>query len=73
MDSITRQFGLLCLGVLAVALTACAGNIVSQCEATGILCPAGTHCAAAQPILLARGIISDRANPAESIGVESKS
>jgi cysteine-rich repeat protein len=52
MDSITRQFGLLCLGALAVALTACASNNVSQCEATGILCPAGTHCAAAQPICI---------------------
>jgi cysteine-rich repeat protein len=52
MDSMTRQFGLLCLAALAAAIAACASNSASQCEATGVLCPAGTHCAAAQPICL---------------------
>ena len=52
MDSMTRQFGLLCLGALALTITACASNNVSQCAATGILCPSGTHCAAAQPICI---------------------
>lgn len=53
MDSFTRQFGLLCLGALAAVITACASNSASQCEATGVLCPSGTHCAAAQPICIA--------------------
>ncbi len=53
MDSMTRQFGLLCLGALAAMITACASNNVSQCEATGILCPSGMHCAAAEPICIA--------------------
>src|ERR1051325_266251 len=52
MDSMTRQFGLLCLGALAAALTACASNNVSQCDAQGILCPSGTHCAAAEAICI---------------------
>lgn len=55
MDSITRQLRILCLAALAAAIPACASNSVSQCEATGILCPSGMHCAAAQPIC-----ISDR-------------
>src|SRR3954469_15602565 len=52
MDSMTRQLGLLCLGVLTAALAACASNSASQCEATGVLCPSGMHCAAAQPICI---------------------
>lgn len=55
MHSTTRQLRILCLAVLAAAIPACASNDVSQCEATGILCPSGMHCAAAQPIC-----ISDR-------------
>ncbi|HEX7840776.1 MAG TPA: DUF4215 domain-containing protein [Kofleriaceae bacterium] len=52
MDSTMRTLGILCLGVLAAALTACASNNTTQCEATGVLCPSGTHCAAAQPICI---------------------
>ncbi|HEX3758103.1 MAG TPA: hypothetical protein VHW23_05335 [Kofleriaceae bacterium] len=53
MDSINRRFGILCLVVATTALAACATNNVSQCEATGVLCPSGMHCAAAQPICIA--------------------
>src|SRR5215510_2954132 len=52
MDSTTRKLGILCLGALAAAITACASPGATQCEATGVLCPAGMHCAAAQPICL---------------------
>jgi cysteine-rich repeat protein len=34
------------------ALSACASPRVTECGATGVLCPAGTHCAAAQGICL---------------------
>ena len=52
MDSITRQLTLLYLGLCAAALAACSGPTATQCEATGILCPQGSHCAAAQPICI---------------------
>src|SRR5262245_57086817 len=52
MDSITRQLSILCLGMFAAALAACTGPGATQCEATGVLCPVGTHCAAAQPTCL---------------------
>jgi cysteine-rich repeat protein len=51
MDVI-RQLRILCLAALVAAIPACPSNTVSQCEATGILCPSGTHCAAAQPICI---------------------
>src|SRR5215475_6350381 len=53
MNFTTRQLGILGLVVLAAAITACASNNVSQCEATGVLCPSGMHCAAAEPICIA--------------------
>jgi cysteine-rich repeat protein len=52
MDSTTRQLHILCLVVLAAAITACTAPQASQCEATGVLCPAGTHCAAAEPVCI---------------------
>src|SRR5262249_29799569 len=52
MDSTTRQLSILCLGVFAAALAACTGPGATQCEATGVLCPIGTHCAAAEPICI---------------------
>jgi cysteine-rich repeat protein len=52
MNSITRQFGLLCLGALAAALTACASNDVTLCEKANILCPAGTHCAGVEAVCI---------------------
>jgi len=51
MDSTTKQLRILCLVVLAAAISACASNNVSECS-TGVLCPAGTHCAAAQHICI---------------------
>ena len=39
-----------CLGV--VGLSGCATPAVEDCGATGVLCPSGTHCAAAQGICL---------------------
>jgi cysteine-rich repeat protein len=53
MDVTTRQLRILCLAALVAAIPACASNSVSQCEATGILCPSGMHCAAAEPICIA--------------------
>ncbi len=52
MDFITRQFGLLCLGALAAALTACPSNDVTLCEKAGILCPSGTHCAGIEAVCI---------------------
>ncbi|HEY0478660.1 MAG TPA: DUF4215 domain-containing protein [Kofleriaceae bacterium] len=40
------------MAVCAAAITACASSNASQCEATGVLCPSGTHCAAAEPICI---------------------
>jgi cysteine-rich repeat protein len=40
------------LGAISVAIGACANPAVQECGATGVLCPAGTHCAAAQGICL---------------------
>jgi cysteine-rich repeat protein len=59
----TRHFGLFCLGALAVAFAACASNNVSQCEATGVLCPSGMHCAAAEPICLKDDNLCGNAHP----------
>jgi cysteine-rich repeat protein len=39
--------------VIAAVITACASPGATQCEQTGVLCPVGTHCAAAQPICIA--------------------
>jgi cysteine-rich repeat protein len=63
MDSMTRQLRILCLVALAAAIPACASNNVSQCDATGVLCPAGTHCAAAQPICISDTIRCGDAHP----------
>ena len=53
MDSTMRTIRFLCLGVAAAAITACASPpSASQCEANGLICGVGTHCAAAQPICL---------------------
>jgi len=52
MNSITRQFALLCLGAFAAALTACASNDVTLCEKSNILCPAGTHCAGIEAVCI---------------------
>jgi len=40
------------LAALAAVFAACAGPGATQCEATGILCPVGMHCAAAEPVCL---------------------
>src|SRR3954470_20947009 len=42
----------LCLAVVTVMVGACANPAVIECGNTGVLCPAGTHCAAAQGICL---------------------
>src|SRR5689334_1793571 len=53
MDSTMRTLGLLCLSVAAAAIAACANPpSASMCEANGLICGVGTHCAAAQPICL---------------------
>ena len=55
MASMTSRSSFLCLG-LCVAITAavgaCASPAVVECGNTGVLCPSGTHCAAAQGICL---------------------
>src|SRR5689334_4158973 len=63
MGSTMRILSVLCLGALAVVISACASSGASQCEATGILCPAGTHCAAAQPICLSDQNLCGNAHP----------
>lgn len=52
MSSTTRLLNSMFLGAIAVAISACANPAVQECGATGVLCPAGTHCAAAQGICL---------------------
>ena len=52
MDSSMRRLGILCLGVLAAAIAACASPGTTQCDKTGVVCPEGSHCAAAQPICI---------------------
>src|SRR3954470_14430105 len=63
MDSMTRQLRILCLAALAAAIPACATNNVSQCDATGVLCPAGTHCAAAEAICISDLNLCGNAHP----------
>jgi cysteine-rich repeat protein len=38
--------------VLAAAIAACASPGTTQCDKTGVVCPEGSHCAAAQPICI---------------------
>ena len=52
MTSTTRLLNILFLGAIAVAVGACANPAVEECGATGVFCPSGTHCAAAQGICL---------------------
>src|SRR4029077_14697999 len=52
MASMTRRLNLLLLGAIAAAISACANPQVQECGATGVFCPSGTHCAAAQGICL---------------------
>ena len=52
MGLMYRRSTILLLVVCATALGACTAPGASQCEATGVLCPAGTHCAAAEPICI---------------------
>src|SRR6188474_1093282 len=48
----TRLLSFVLAGAIAAAIGACASPAVQECGATGVLCPAGTHCAAAQGICL---------------------
>src|SRR5215813_10681192 len=50
--SSTRVFGLVISSAIASALAACANPAVQECGATGVFCPEGTHCAAAQGICI---------------------
>src|SRR4051812_49885747 len=55
MASMTSRSTFLCLGVfvaIAAGIGACASPAVVECGNTGVLCPSGTHCAAAQGICL---------------------
>src|SRR6185436_1843487 len=50
MASTTRLFGFLLCSAVALAIGACAEPKVTVCGNTGVICPEGTHCAAAQGI-----------------------
>src|SRR5262249_23496609 len=51
MTSATRLLGFMLCGAIACVLAACpATNEVTTCGVTGVLCPKGTHCAAAQRV-----------------------
>lgn len=63
MNAMTRQLTLWFLGACAIALGACASSSASQCEATGILCPSGMHCAAAEPICISDLNLCGNAHP----------
>src|SRR5262245_57403545 len=52
MASTTRLFALLLCCAVALAIGACAEPKVTVCGNTGVLCPEGTHCAAAQGICI---------------------
>jgi cysteine-rich repeat protein len=55
MASMTSRKTFLCLGLfvaITAAVGACASPAVVECGNTGVLCPSGTHCAAAQGICL---------------------
>jgi len=52
MASTNRLLSVLFLGAVALAISACASPAAQECGATGIYCPAGTHCAAAQKICI---------------------
>src|SRR5689334_5795332 len=47
-----RLLGFVFLAAIAAAVSACAQPSVQECGATGVLCPKGFHCAAAQGICL---------------------
>src|SRR5262245_56760529 len=48
MASKTRLLGYVLFGAIVLAITACAEPRVTVCPPTGVACPAGYHCAAAQ-------------------------
>ena len=50
MASKTRLLGYVLSGAIVLAITACAEPHVTVCGNTGVICPEGTHCAAAQGI-----------------------
>ncbi|TMQ13818.1 MAG: DUF4215 domain-containing protein [Deltaproteobacteria bacterium] len=50
--ALIRQLSLLCLGMFLAAVAACTSPGATQCEATGVLCPIGSHCAAAEPVCI---------------------
>src|SRR5689334_6431147 len=52
MTYTNRRLNVLVLGVIAAAISACASPAATECGATGIYCPSGTHCAAAQGICI---------------------
>jgi cysteine-rich repeat protein len=52
MASTTRLLALLFCGAIVCAISACAEPQVTLCGASGVLCPKGTHCAAAQGICI---------------------
>src|ERR1043165_7779743 len=52
MASMNRLLSFVFLGAIAAAISACASPQVQECGATGVYCPAGTHCAAAQGICI---------------------
>jgi cysteine-rich repeat protein len=53
MASTTRLLAFVFCGAIVSAISACAEPQVAVCGATGVLCPKGTHCAAAQGICIA--------------------
>jgi cysteine-rich repeat protein len=52
MASTTRLLALLFCSAIVLAISGCAQPQVQTCGATGVLCPKGTHCAAAQGICI---------------------
>src|ERR1044071_4040918 len=53
MTSMTRLFSFMLCSAIAVVVAGCpASNEVTTCGVTGVLCPKGTHCAAAQGICI---------------------
>src|ERR1051325_9813151 len=52
MASTNRLLNFLFLGLIAAAISACASPAAQECGATGVYCPAGYHCAAAEGVCI---------------------
>jgi cysteine-rich repeat protein len=49
----TKTLRFLCLCILAAAFAGCADTAkATMCETTGVICPSGMHCAAAEPVCI---------------------